>query len=469
MPLIRTCPDVTGTSRVTHRPSVLLPLPDSPTRPSTSPVATVRLTPSTARTGPKCLTRSTISRVVVVAGACVAVIGVPPAPRRRRADRPRRRARAPRRAQGMPAPHRVPGRSDVEPGLDRAALRVGVGTTVGEGARLRRHPHGRHPPGDLAQPALRMPGRVRHRVQQTVGVRMAVPREERVGVPASSTTRPAYMTTTRSAMSATTPRSWVISRTAVPISVRRSRSTSRIPAWTVTSSAVVGSSATRILGRQATAMAIITRCRIPPESWCGYSPRRRRGQRDADEVEQLGRPVGHGRAAHALVPPQHLADLATDGQHRVERGHGLLEDVRDVSSPYVAQLLTRAGQQRGAAQARRPRDPGVAGQQPGQRQRGDALAAARLADQREHLALADVEGCRVDGEHRTVLGVEPDGQVPDLEQRQRRSSPGLPRVEGVAHPVAEQVERERDDHDGDPREAPPSTGRRGRAAGSWPA
>ena len=57
-----------------------------------------------------------------------------------------------------------------------------------------------------------------------------------------------------------------MSSTAVPISARRSRSTSRMPACTVTSSAVVGSSAMSSLGRQATAIAIITRCRMPPES-----------------------------------------------------------------------------------------------------------------------------------------------------------------------------------------------------------
>ena len=48
----------------------------------------------------------------------------------------------------------------------------------------------------------------------------------------------------------------------------RARS-SRICAWIVTSSAVVGSSAIRISGLLASAMAIITRCRCPPDSWCG--------------------------------------------------------------------------------------------------------------------------------------------------------------------------------------------------------
>ena len=52
---------------------------------------------------------------------------------------------------------------------------------------------------------------------------------------------------------------------------RRSRIRCRIWSWMVTSSAVVGSSARSSFGSEASAMAIITRCRIPPENWCGYS------------------------------------------------------------------------------------------------------------------------------------------------------------------------------------------------------
>ncbi len=52
---------------------------------------------------------------------------------------------------------------------------------------------------------------------------------------------------------------------------------SRTPAWIVTSRAVVGSSATSTFGPQATAMAIITRWRMPPDSWWGYSSTRRSG------------------------------------------------------------------------------------------------------------------------------------------------------------------------------------------------
>ena len=44
---------------------------------------------------------------------------------------------------------------------------------------------------------------------------------------------------------------------------------SRIWACTVTSSAVVGSSAISSSGSQLSAMAIIARWRMPPENWCG--------------------------------------------------------------------------------------------------------------------------------------------------------------------------------------------------------
>ncbi len=40
-------------------------------------------------------------------------------------------------------------------------------------------------------------------------------------------------------------------------------------AWTVTSSAVVGSSAMISAGSRASAMAIMMRWRMPPENWCG--------------------------------------------------------------------------------------------------------------------------------------------------------------------------------------------------------
>ena len=71
--------------------------------------------------------------------------------------------------------------------------------------------------------------------------------------------------------------SWVIRMIEVPNSVRSSRMRVRIWACTVTSSAVVGSSAISTFGRHDSAMAIITRWRMPPESSCGYCLSRRAG------------------------------------------------------------------------------------------------------------------------------------------------------------------------------------------------
>ena len=52
---------------------------------------------------------------------------------------------------------------------------------------------------------------------------------------------------------------------------------SRICVRSVTSSAVVGSSASSRCGRPDSAIAIIARCRWPPESWCGKASARRSG------------------------------------------------------------------------------------------------------------------------------------------------------------------------------------------------
>ena len=114
--------------------------------------------------------------------------------------------------------------------------------------------------------------------------------------PASSTFLPAYITTTRSQHSATTPRSWVISTTPMPSRRCSPCSRSRICAWIVTSSAVVGSSAISTSGLQASAIAIITRWRMPPESWCGYSSTRRSGSGICTSAQHLDRALAAPRA-----------------------------------------------------------------------------------------------------------------------------------------------------------------------------
>ena len=90
-------------------------------------------------------------------------------------------------------------------------------------------------------------------------------------------TRPAYITATLSARPATTPRSWVIITTPAWVSRWATRSKSRIWAWMVTSRAVVGSSAMMRSGSFAMAMAMTTRCLMPPENSCGKALARTSG------------------------------------------------------------------------------------------------------------------------------------------------------------------------------------------------
>jgi hypothetical protein len=71
-----------------------------------------------------------------------------------------------------------------------------------------------------------------------------------------------------SAISATTPKSWVMKSTAVPFCGAGCRSAAELGLGRHVS-AVVGSSAMRSLGSSASAMAIITRWRWPPDSSCG--------------------------------------------------------------------------------------------------------------------------------------------------------------------------------------------------------
>ncbi len=171
-------------------------------------------------------------------------------------------------------------RGRVEPGAARAPPTTTARPPAGNGPRTRSgrearraRERGRGSPGAFR--CARRPPAERRRGARSCTDAAGGRRAPRPAPPRPS--GPAYMTTTRSARSATTPRLWVISTIAVPSRSRSSRRRSRIPAWIVTSSAVVGSSAIRIFGSQASAIAIITRWRIPPESWCGYSSTRRAG------------------------------------------------------------------------------------------------------------------------------------------------------------------------------------------------
>ncbi len=104
----------------------------------------------------------------------------------------------------------------------------------------------------------------------------------------------------------------------------------------MTSSAVVGSSAISSVGVHASAIAIITRWRMPPDSWCGYSPARR-VLRNPHEREHLDRAVERRAPRQVLVQRDGLGDLIADGHHRIEARHRLLED-HAIRLPRIARI-----------------------------------------------------------------------------------------------------------------------------------
>ena len=77
----------------------------------------------------------------------------------------------------------------------------------------------------------------------------------------------------------------------------------------VTSRAVVGSSAMSSFGLQDSAMAIMTRCRMPPESWCGYSFTRRSGFGMCTSFSISTVLSMASRRPEPLVQPHGLGDL----------------------------------------------------------------------------------------------------------------------------------------------------------------
>jgi hypothetical protein len=171
---------------------------------------------------------------------------------------------------------------------------------------------------------------------------------------------PAYITTTRSQLSATTPRSWVIMITPMPSSRCRRFTRSRICAWIVTSRAVG-----RLVGDQQLGPAREGERDHHPLPHAARELVRilagaPLGFRDLHQLQHLDRALHRLGAAELLVQLHALGDLPADAQHRVERGHRLLEDHRDAVAADAAHLLLAEAEQVAAAVAHRARRAGPA-------------------------------------------------------------------------------------------------------------
>jgi hypothetical protein len=146
--------------------------------------------------------------------------------------------------------------------------------------------------------------------------------------------------------------------------------------------------------------------------------------RDADLGEQLARPPARGAALEAEVALQDLDDLRPDRERRVERGHRVLEDHPDLAPAHVLELpLGELGQLTPVEADGAGDDPGWRrGEEAHDRERGDGLPAARLADEAQRASALDGEADAVDGMHDALAREEVRPQVRDLEQRHRQVS-----------------------------------------------
>ena len=175
-----------------------------------------------------------------------------------------------------------------------------------------------------------------------------------------------------------------------------------ICAWIETSSADTGSSSTMSFGSTASARAMPMRWRWPPENSCGKRltcsgarPTRSSSSLHAALDVGLVRPPCAASATPTIWP----IALA-----RVQRRVRVLEDHLHLA-PQRHELLARACVTSVAAEAQR-----AAGrlEQPHDRARQRRLAAARLADEAERLALVQGERDVVDGMHVTDDAVDED-------------------------------------------------------------
>ena len=124
------------------------------------------------------------------------------------------------------------------------------------------------------------------------------------------------MTTTRSVRPAMTPMSWVMSKIDIFSSWRKLSRMSRIWAWIVTSSAVVGSSAMSSLGEQVSPMAMMTRWRRPPDNSKGYWFEALGRSGHVDHLKNFEGALARLFIGRSAVDTQSLTDLSTDLRRR---------------------------------------------------------------------------------------------------------------------------------------------------------
>ena len=199
--------------------------------------------------------------------------------------------------------------------------------------------------------------------------------------------RPPYITATRCATSATTPRSWVIRITAAPVSAWRRASTRqhlRLHGDVERGGRLVGDDQLRPPGhRHGDDRAL---AHAAGELVRDTAARGRPGRRCRPRAAARPRARRRSRAGEAAVRDLALGDLAADRQDRVQRRGRVLEDEADVAGRASAAASSASAPMTSMPPRRiEPRRARSSGSRPEIGERGDALARAGLADDAEHL------------------------------------------------------------------------------------
>ena len=195
------------------------------------------------------------------------------------------------------------------------------------------------------------------------------------------------------------------------------------------SSEAVGSSKIRMSGRLTIARAIATRCCSPPLSLTGGSCG---AVLQPDDLEVLGRLVDR---LVPVAPLQDQRDRDVLGRRQAREQVIVLEHEADLVQPEVGQRVVATGSR--CPCPRSSRVPAFGRRMPGDHAEHGGLAAARRADDVEHLAEIGLEGHVLDGVRPGLALAEPF--VERRRPRLRRSpwlSPGRCRRARCAAPGA---------------------------------
>ena len=167
-------------------------------------------------------------------------------------------------------------------------------------------------------------------------------------------------------------------------------------------------------------MAIITRWRMPPDRWCGKSSNRAaaEGMRTSSSISiaralrLLRRELRCGRGSPSTI----CWPIVWTGLSEVIGSWKII----DILPPRSVRRSSgeRPSRSRPSNRTASPSTvPGGLGDQPHDRERGHALAAAGFADQPDGLAAADGEVDAVDRAEQAAVGAEVGPQAADLEKR----------------------------------------------------